>query len=151
MISVDRNVEEIVGHYQRKLVQTNNLYMDLSAMMLQLEQREREIARWALDAAADAIMSASVTYYLKYRIIVILYYYIIWYYLTLLSYILLQYCNIVLSYYMALSCIVIVLYCIDANNCLINSTILSYIVFKAVLLILYCGIIVLMGYISGLL
>lgn len=40
-----RQAQTIKGFYERKLEQTNNLYMELSAVMLQLEQREREVAR----------------------------------------------------------------------------------------------------------
>ncbi|KAF6041255.1 hypothetical protein EB796_000417 [Bugula neritina] len=40
-----RNVQEIVCQYKKKLIQTNNLYMELFGIMLQLEQREKELAK----------------------------------------------------------------------------------------------------------
>lgn len=40
-----RQAQDIKVFYERKLEQTNNLYMELSACMLQLEQRERDLAR----------------------------------------------------------------------------------------------------------
>ncbi|XP_037504731.2 mitogen-activated protein kinase kinase kinase 13 [Rhipicephalus sanguineus] len=40
-----RHAQDIRLHYERKLERTNNLYMEFTACMLQLEQREREIIR----------------------------------------------------------------------------------------------------------
>lgn len=41
-----RHAQDIRLHYERKLERTNNLYMEFTACLLQLEQREREIIRW---------------------------------------------------------------------------------------------------------
>ncbi|KAH7982780.1 hypothetical protein HPB52_007095 [Rhipicephalus sanguineus] len=43
-----RHAQDIRLHYERKLERTNNLYMEFTACMLQLEQREREIIRWVV-------------------------------------------------------------------------------------------------------
>ncbi|XP_050047095.1 mitogen-activated protein kinase kinase kinase 13-like isoform X2 [Dermacentor andersoni] len=40
-----RHAQDIRLHYERKLERTNNLYMEFTACLLQLEQREREIIR----------------------------------------------------------------------------------------------------------
>lgn len=40
-----RHAEDIRKHYERQLERTNNLYMDMNAMLLQLEQRERELIK----------------------------------------------------------------------------------------------------------
>ena len=37
--------QDVREHYERKLVIANDLYLELSAAMLQLEQREKEINR----------------------------------------------------------------------------------------------------------
>lgn len=38
---------DIREHYERKLERANNLYMELSAIMLQLEMREKELIKYA--------------------------------------------------------------------------------------------------------
>ncbi|XP_066592561.1 mitogen-activated protein kinase kinase kinase 13 isoform X2 [Prorops nasuta] len=40
-----RHAQDIREHYERKLERTNNLYMELSAVLLQLEQRERDVIK----------------------------------------------------------------------------------------------------------
>ncbi|XP_014669399.1 PREDICTED: mitogen-activated protein kinase kinase kinase 12-like [Priapulus caudatus] len=40
-----RHAQDIREHYERKLDRANNLYMELSTVMLQLEQREREVIK----------------------------------------------------------------------------------------------------------
>ncbi|XP_011495720.1 PREDICTED: mitogen-activated protein kinase kinase kinase 13 [Ceratosolen solmsi marchali] len=40
-----RHAQDIREHYERKLERTNNLYMELSAVLLQLEQRERDVMK----------------------------------------------------------------------------------------------------------
>ncbi|XP_034946689.1 mitogen-activated protein kinase kinase kinase 13 [Chelonus insularis] len=40
-----RHAQDIREHYERKLERTNNLYMELSAVLLQLEQRERDVVK----------------------------------------------------------------------------------------------------------
>ncbi|XP_058790760.1 mitogen-activated protein kinase kinase kinase 13 isoform X2 [Phymastichus coffea] len=40
-----RHAQDIREHYERKLERTNNLYMELSAVLLQLEQRERDVLK----------------------------------------------------------------------------------------------------------
>lgn len=40
-----RHAQDIRLHYERKLERTNNLYMEFTACLLQLEQRERDIIR----------------------------------------------------------------------------------------------------------
>lgn len=37
---------DIREHYERKLERANNLYMELSAIMLQLEMREKELIKY---------------------------------------------------------------------------------------------------------
>jgi len=37
--------QDIREHYERKLERANNLYMELSAVLLQLEQRENDLIR----------------------------------------------------------------------------------------------------------
>jgi len=41
-----RHALDIREHYERKLERANNLYMELSAIMLQLEVREKELMRY---------------------------------------------------------------------------------------------------------
>lgn len=41
-----RHALDIREHYERKLERANNLYMELSALMLQLELKEKELLRW---------------------------------------------------------------------------------------------------------
>lgn len=41
-----RHAQDIRLHYERKLERTNNLYMEFTACLLQLEQRERDIIRY---------------------------------------------------------------------------------------------------------
>ncbi|XP_059470290.1 mitogen-activated protein kinase kinase kinase 13 isoform X3 [Neocloeon triangulifer] len=40
-----KHAEDIRKHYERQLERTNNLYMDVNAMLLQIEQRERELKK----------------------------------------------------------------------------------------------------------
>lgn len=40
-----RHALDIREHYERKLESANNLYMELNALMLQLELKERELLR----------------------------------------------------------------------------------------------------------
>lgn len=40
-----RHALDIREHYERKLERANNLYMELSALMLQLELKEKELLR----------------------------------------------------------------------------------------------------------
>ena len=40
-----RHAQDIREHYEKKLERANNLYMELSTCLLQLEQRERELMR----------------------------------------------------------------------------------------------------------
>lgn len=40
-----RHAQDIREHYERKLERTNNLYMELNAVLLQLEQRERDVMK----------------------------------------------------------------------------------------------------------
>lgn len=49
---------DIREHYERKLERANNLYMELSAIMLQLEMREKELIKYAprpLSALVDVV------------------------------------------------------------------------------------------------
>lgn len=41
-----RHALDIREHYERKLERANNLYMELSAIMLQLEVREKELMKY---------------------------------------------------------------------------------------------------------
>lgn len=41
-----RHAQDIREHYQRKLDKTNDLYLELSAVLLQLEQRERDVVKY---------------------------------------------------------------------------------------------------------
>lgn len=43
---VFRHALDIREHYERKLERANNLYMELSAIMLQLEVREKELMKY---------------------------------------------------------------------------------------------------------
>lgn len=43
---VNRHALDIREHYERKLERANNLYMELSAIMLQLEVREKELIKY---------------------------------------------------------------------------------------------------------
>lgn len=40
-----RHAQDIREHYQQKLEKTNNLYLELSSVFLQLEQRERYVSK----------------------------------------------------------------------------------------------------------
>jgi hypothetical protein len=40
-----RHAQDVREHYERKLERANNLYMELTACMLQLEKRERELLK----------------------------------------------------------------------------------------------------------
>lgn len=42
---VHRHALDIREHYERKLERANNLYMELNAVMLQLELKEKELLR----------------------------------------------------------------------------------------------------------
>ncbi len=41
-----RHAQDVREHYERKLERANNLYMDLTACMLQLEIREQELIKY---------------------------------------------------------------------------------------------------------
>ena len=41
-----RHAQDVREHYERKLERANNLYMELTACMLQLEKRERELMKY---------------------------------------------------------------------------------------------------------
>lgn len=43
---LSRHALDIREHYERKLERANNLYMELSAVMLQLELKEKELQRY---------------------------------------------------------------------------------------------------------
>lgn len=43
---IARHALDIREHYERKLERANNLYMELSAIMLQLEMREKELIKY---------------------------------------------------------------------------------------------------------
>lgn len=43
---ISRHALDIREHYERKLERANNLYMELSAIMLQLEVREKELMKY---------------------------------------------------------------------------------------------------------
>ena len=45
MLIIDRHAQDVRDHYERKLERANNLYMELTACMLQLEKRERELIK----------------------------------------------------------------------------------------------------------
>lgn len=45
IICLFRHALDIREHYERKLERANNLYMELNALMLQLELKERELLR----------------------------------------------------------------------------------------------------------
>ena len=40
-----KHAQDVRELYERKLERTNNLYIELSAVLLQIEQREQELAR----------------------------------------------------------------------------------------------------------
>jgi Protein tyrosine and serine/threonine kinase len=40
-----KHAEDIRKHYEKQLERTNNLYMDVNTMLLQIEQRERELKK----------------------------------------------------------------------------------------------------------
>ena len=40
-----RHAQDVREHYERKLARANNLYMELSTIMLQLETREKYLLR----------------------------------------------------------------------------------------------------------
>lgn len=57
-----RHALDIREHYERKLERANNLYMELSAIMLQLEMREKELIKYVarpLSALIDLGLSIS--------------------------------------------------------------------------------------------
>lgn len=43
-----RHALDIREHYERKLERANNLYMELSAIMLQLEVREKDLLKYVV-------------------------------------------------------------------------------------------------------
>lgn len=45
-LHTSRHALDIREHYERKLERANNLYMELSAIMLQLEVREKELMKY---------------------------------------------------------------------------------------------------------
>lgn len=40
-----RHAQDVREHYERKLERTNNLYLELNAILLQLELRERDVIK----------------------------------------------------------------------------------------------------------
>lgn len=57
---------DIREHYERKLERANNLYMELSAIMLQLEMREKELIKYAsrpLSALVGVVYPSAEMYY----------------------------------------------------------------------------------------
>lgn len=40
-----RHAQEIREHYEKKLERTNQLYLELSAVLLQIEQREKDLVK----------------------------------------------------------------------------------------------------------
>ena len=44
-----RHAQDVREHYERKLARANNLYMELSTVMLQLESRERDLLKYVED------------------------------------------------------------------------------------------------------
>ena len=44
--SLCRHALDIREHYERKLERANNLYMELNAVMLQLELKEKELLKY---------------------------------------------------------------------------------------------------------
>lgn len=40
-----RQAQDVREHYERKLERTNNLYLELNAILLQLELRERDVIK----------------------------------------------------------------------------------------------------------
>lgn len=47
---------DIREHYERKLERANNLYMELSAIMLQLEMREKELIKYVASSTLSALI-----------------------------------------------------------------------------------------------
>lgn len=45
MPCICRHAQDVREHYEKKLERANNLYMELTACMLQLEKRERELLK----------------------------------------------------------------------------------------------------------
>jgi len=43
-----RHAQDVREHYERKLDRANNLYMELTAVMLQLEKREQDLVKCVL-------------------------------------------------------------------------------------------------------
>jgi len=41
----NRHAQDVRQHYQQKLQRANNLYMELTACLLQLEKREQQLIR----------------------------------------------------------------------------------------------------------
>ncbi|XP_074651356.1 mitogen-activated protein kinase kinase kinase 13-A-like [Tubulanus polymorphus] len=54
-----RHAQDVRDHYERKLERANNLYMELTACMLQLEHRERDLIRREQTLAANKKKKAS--------------------------------------------------------------------------------------------
>lgn len=52
-----RHALDIREHYERKLERANNLYMELSAIMLQLEVREKELMKYVKKVALETRQS----------------------------------------------------------------------------------------------
>lgn len=50
-----RHALDIREHYERKLERANNLYMELSAIMLQLEVREKELMKYVSTRAFNPL------------------------------------------------------------------------------------------------
>lgn len=55
MSFVCRHALDIREHYERKLERANNLYMELSAIMLQLEMREKELIKYVCRAPSALV------------------------------------------------------------------------------------------------
>ncbi len=56
-LSTFRHALDIREHYERKLERANNLYMELSAIMLQLEVREKELMKYVNKSFITAVIS----------------------------------------------------------------------------------------------
>lgn len=48
-----RHAQDVRQHYQHKLQRANNLYMELTACLLQLEKREQQLIRYCWTLPRD--------------------------------------------------------------------------------------------------
>lgn len=62
-----RHAQDIREHYERKLERTNNLYLELNAVLLQLEQRERDVVKWVFIVEIYEIYEYLREYFLSFR------------------------------------------------------------------------------------